>query len=140
MPVYRCSVPIGVIADEHRQPLATAITDIHVEVTGAPRHFVSVVFEERPTGVTFTGGRPAEPTIISGFVRAGREREARGALLSRISAAWCEITGQRPDQLVLGLIELDPTSTMEAGLIMPAPGEEAAWVEEHREALGALLA
>lgn len=140
MPVYRCSFPADVVREEHRHALAEAITEIHVDVTGAPRHFVSVVFEERPPGVTFTGGRPAEPTIISGFVRAGRDREARAELLTRISAAWCESTGQEPRQLVLGLIELDPTSTMEAGLIMPAPGEEAAWVEEHREALGSLLA
>lgn len=41
---------------------------------------------------------------------------------------------------MIGLDEVDPTSIMEAGLIMPAPGEEAAWLERHRAEPGELLA
>jgi hypothetical protein len=41
--------------------------------------------------------------------------------------------------LIIGLNEIDPTSIMEAGLIMPAPGEEAAWLDRHKHELGDVL-
>ncbi len=140
MPFYRCLVPAGTVDDGLRPPLAEAITTAHTSVTGAPRGFVNVVFTEYTPGSFFTAGRPHEPTVISGSIRAGRSRAERAQLLHRLSEAWTSITGQDRRSLVIALDELDPTSIMEAGLIMPAPGEEAAWLEQHREELGELLA
>lgn len=78
-------------------------------------------------------------SVTSGSIRAGRDRAARAELLTRLSEAWTTITSQDTRSLLLGLNEIDPTSIMEAGLIMPAPGEEEAWLDKHKEALGDVL-
>ncbi|WP_060886754.1 tautomerase family protein [Streptomyces caniscabiei] len=139
MPIYQCLVPADSLDTDRRTELAEAITTVHTSVTGAPRAFVHVVFSEYEPSKFFTAGRPNTLSVINGAIRAGRDRAARAELLTRLSEAWTAITGQHPRSVVIGLNELDSTSVMEAGLIMPAPGEEAAWVERHKEELGQVL-
>jgi phenylpyruvate tautomerase PptA (4-oxalocrotonate tautomerase family) len=139
MPLYQCLVPAGSLDADRRAELAEAITAVHTSVTGAPRGFINVVFLEYESSAYFTAGRPNDMSVISGNIRTGRDRATRTELLTRLSDAWIEITGQDARSLVLGLSELYPTSTMEAGLIMPAPGEEAAWLDRHRQQLGDVL-
>src|ERR1700712_428322 len=89
------------------------------------------------------GGKSAEPAEAitdNGTIRAGRDRETRGRLLTELSQAWLSITGQDARSLLIGLNDIDPTSIKEAGLIMPASGEEAEWRERNQEVLGELLA
>ena len=92
---------------------------------------------------SLSGGRRAEPAEAitdNGTIRAGRDRETRGRLLTELSQAWLSITGQDARSLLIGLNDIDPTSIKEAGLIMPASGEEAEWRERNQEVLGELLA
>jgi phenylpyruvate tautomerase PptA (4-oxalocrotonate tautomerase family) len=140
MPFYQCLVPAGSLSADDRSALAEAITEIHCTVTGAPRGFVNVLFVEYDPAAYFTAGKPHSCSVINGNIRAGRDRETRARLLSELSRAWMSITGQSPRSLLIGLNDVDPTSIMEAGLIMPAPGEEAEWLERNQEALGELLA
>ena len=139
MPLYQCLVPAGSLDAEGRAGLAEAITSVHASVTGAPRGFANVVFIEYQPSAYFTAGRPNTVSVISGSIRAGRDRATRAELLTRLSDAWIAITGQDARNLVLGLNEIDPTSVMEAGLIMPAPGEEEAWLDRHKHELGDVL-
>jgi phenylpyruvate tautomerase PptA (4-oxalocrotonate tautomerase family) len=139
MPLYQCLVPAGSLDADRRADLAEAITAVHTSVTGAPRGFVNVVFSEYEPSAFFTAGRPHTASVIAATIRAGRDRATRAELLTRLSEAWTAITGQDARRLVLGLNEIDPTSVMEAGLIMPAPGEEAAWMDRHQHELGDLL-
>lgn len=44
MPLYMCNAVKGTISDHAKQMIATDITDIHCNVTGAPRSFVHVFF------------------------------------------------------------------------------------------------
>jgi phenylpyruvate tautomerase PptA (4-oxalocrotonate tautomerase family) len=140
MPFYQCLVPAGSLSAETRAALAEAITDIHSAVTGAPRGFVNVVFLEYQPGTYFTAGKPRTCSAINGTIRAGRDRETRARLLTELSRAWVSITGQDARAVLIGLNEMDPTSIMEAGLIMPAPGEEADWLQRNHDVLGELLA
>jgi phenylpyruvate tautomerase PptA (4-oxalocrotonate tautomerase family) len=140
MPFYQCLVPEGSLSADTRATLAEAITDIHSTVTSAPRGFVNVVFLEYEPGTYFTAGKPHTSSVINGTIRAGRDRETRARLLTELSQAWVSITGQDAREVLIGLNEVDPTSVMEAGLIMPAPGEEADWLESNHDALGELLA
>jgi hypothetical protein len=41
-------------------------------------------------------------------------------------------------QLLINITEVDASTVMEAGLILPQPGEEAAWFERNRAQLSAL--
>ena len=140
MPFYQCLVPAGSLSADNRSALAEAITEIHCTVTGAPRGFVNVVFLEYEPGTYFTAGRPNTPWAINGTIRAGRDRETRARLLTELSQAWVSITGQDARPVLIGLNEMDPTSIMEAGLIMPAAGEEAEWLQRNQDVLGELLA
>lgn len=140
MPFYQCVVPAGTLTADHRAALAEAITEVHCNVTGAPRGFVNVLFVEYVPGTYFTAGKPNTCSAINGSIRAGRDRETRERLLTELSTAWTAITGQDARSLLIGLNDMDPTSIMEAGLIMPAPGEEAEWLERNQETLGELLA
>ena len=38
MPIYQRSSPIGMLTDDTKAKVAAAITEAHVEVTGAPRY------------------------------------------------------------------------------------------------------
>jgi phenylpyruvate tautomerase PptA (4-oxalocrotonate tautomerase family) len=139
MPLYQCLVPAGSLDADRRAALAEAITTVHASVTGAPRGFVNVVFTEYEPSAFFAAGRPNTVSVIGGTIRAGRDRATRAQLLTRLSEAWIGITGQDARSVMIGLTEIDPTSIMEAGLIMPAPGEEAAWLDRHKQELGDVL-
>jgi phenylpyruvate tautomerase PptA (4-oxalocrotonate tautomerase family) len=43
MPIYQCSTAAGMLTSAMRAEIAAAITDAHVEATGAPRVFVQVL-------------------------------------------------------------------------------------------------
>jgi phenylpyruvate tautomerase PptA (4-oxalocrotonate tautomerase family) len=140
MPVYQCttSKPLTV---ETKTAIAREFTRIHVEFTGAPEPFVNIVFSDLPRGSHYLAGAVRENgTLINAIVRAGRTLETRQALLKSLSAAWSRLTGQPERNLVIKVEEADASTIMEAGLIMPRPGEEAAWLEANKAVLGELHA
>jgi phenylpyruvate tautomerase PptA (4-oxalocrotonate tautomerase family) len=138
MPVYQC-VTSKTLSPELKAAIAKEITRIHVEFTAAPEPFVNVVFSDLPLGSHYLGGAVRESgTLINAIVRAGRTLETRQRLLKSISAAWSRLTGQPERNLVIRVEEADAETIMEAGLIMPRPGEEAAWMAANKATLGEL--
>ena len=116
--------------------IATAITDAHVDATGAPRVFVHVFFNEMPPGIAYSAGEPdTKVTGITGQIRQGRTLEQKQKLIKQIVASWTEITGQSPKQVIAGLTEIDSDITMEYGLILPRPGDEPEWFAKNADAL-----
>lgn len=136
MPIYQCSAQAGMLTDSMKAEIATAITDAHVEMTGAPRGFVHVFFFELPPGSSYNADE-VDPTIsmIQGAIRAGRPLDVKQKLIKRISASWSAITGQPEKQVFAGLTEMDSDVTMEYGLILPHPGGEAEWFTTNKDAL-----
>jgi phenylpyruvate tautomerase PptA (4-oxalocrotonate tautomerase family) len=135
MPIYQCATARKLSAAQ-KDAIAKEITRIHIAWTAAPEAFVNVVFSDLPHGEHFLGGAIREDgALINAIVRAGRTLETRQALLKSISAAWSRLTGQPERNLVLRIEEADPATIMEAGLILPRPGEEAAWFEKNKAAL-----
>lgn len=140
MPIYQC-VTSRVLSAETKAAIAKEFTRIHIEFTAAPEAFVNIVFSDLPQGTHFLGGAVRENgTLINAIVRAGRTLETRQALLKSLSAAWSRLTGQPERNLVLRVEEADAATIMEAGLIMPRPGEEADWFETNKAVLGELQA
>jgi phenylpyruvate tautomerase PptA (4-oxalocrotonate tautomerase family) len=138
MPIYQC-VTSQTLSPELKAAIAKEFTRIHVEFTAAPEPFVNVVFSDLPLGSHYLAGAVRENgTLINAIVRAGRTLETRQALLKSLSAAWSRLTGQPERKLVLRVEEADAATIMEAGLIMPRPGEEAAWMAANKAALGEL--
>ena len=136
MPIYQCSAPAGLLTDAMKAQIATAITDAHVEATGAPRVFVHVFFNELPPGIAYSAGElDTKISGIQGAIRAGRSLDVKQKLIKTISASWSEITGQPEKQLLAGLNEIDSDVTMEYGLILPHPGDETEWFATNADAL-----
>lgn len=136
MPIYHCDVAPGVLTDEIKSALAQEITRIHVEATQAPRAFVHVIFRELPAGTHFRAGQEdTKFSFIHGNIRSGRTRDVRQRMLGEISDSWSRLTGQPALQLIVDLAQTDASEIMEAGLIVPEPGQEMAWFEQHRDQL-----
>jgi phenylpyruvate tautomerase PptA (4-oxalocrotonate tautomerase family) len=136
MPIYQVASQHGFLDDEKRAKIATAITNAHVEATGAPRVFVHIFFNELPPGAAYSAdGLDPKITGITGNVRAGRSLEVNQKLIKTIVAQWSEITGQSPKEVVAGLNEIDSDITMEYGLILPHPGGEDEWFKKNADSL-----
>ena len=136
MPIYQCATS-KTLSPEMKAAIAKEITRIHTEWTGAPETFVNVVFSDLPLGSHYLAGAVRENgALINAIVRAGRRLETRQALLKSVSAAWSRLTGQPERDLILKVDEADPATIMEAGLILPRPGDEAAWFEANKAVLG----
>jgi phenylpyruvate tautomerase PptA (4-oxalocrotonate tautomerase family) len=131
MPLFHCLVPAGSLDADTRTALAEAITTAHCSVTSISPGFVDVVFTEYEPTAYFRAGRPNPVSVISGEVRPGHHPDVRGELLTRLCESWSAITGQEKRQILVSVKEVDPTSVMEAGLMMPAPGDEAIWIRQH---------
>jgi phenylpyruvate tautomerase PptA (4-oxalocrotonate tautomerase family) len=136
VPIYQCSYQRGLLSEDMKAKVAAAITDAHVEVTGAPRLFVHTFFNELPPGISYSADGP-DPKIsgITGSIRAGRSLEEKQKLIKRIVASWTEITGQPAKELIAGLTEIESASQMEYGLILPKPGDEPQWFADNADAL-----
>jgi phenylpyruvate tautomerase PptA (4-oxalocrotonate tautomerase family) len=137
MPVYQVSYQHGrPLTEDMKAKMAAAITDAHVELTGAPRIFVHTFFNELPPGVSYSSEGPDHNiTGITGSIRAGRPLDEKQALIKRIVASWTEITGQSPKQVLAGLTEIVSEMQMEYGLILPRPGDEPQWFADNADAL-----
>jgi phenylpyruvate tautomerase PptA (4-oxalocrotonate tautomerase family) len=136
MPIYQCAAPAGLLTSVMKAQIATAITDAHVEATGAPRVFVHVFFNELPPGVAYSAGEiDTKISGIQGAIRADRPLEVKQKLIKQISADWSKITGQPEKQVLAGLSEIDSDVTMEYGLILPHPGGETQWFADNAGAL-----
>lgn len=138
MPLYQCLVPAGSLDADTRAALAEAITTVHSSVISVPRIFVNVVFIEYEPTAYFTGGRPATVASITASIRAGFDDALRSELLTRLCDSWSSITGQDRRRITLSLDEVDASSRMEGGMILPSLGEEAIWARSHAHELGEL--
>ena len=130
MPVYECIIPEGSVAMELRPKIATAFTDIHCDTTGAPRSFVHVIFWDVPDGTD--SGYPDE-YYIDGHNRAGRTYEVKETIRQSLVDAFCKISGINHAKVGSRIIEAPGGWTMEAGHILPNPGEEGPeyYLKEH---------
>lgn len=127
MPQYHCLVQQNRLSAKQKSALAQAITTIHSQVTGAPQHFVHVIFHEVPPCDWYTASEVSRFSIVNAYIRAGRTDQQKAELMSQISLCWSEITGQAERELVVTITDLRPEHWMEAGHLMPQAGEEKDW-------------
>ena len=137
MPFYRCLIPEGSLSFEQRQQIAKAFTDVHCGLSAAPRNFVNVVFLEvsGSSEIADSHGQGVltydTPYFIAGGNRAGRPPELKQQILDGLIDNFSRIA-RVPGDEVSGHISEAPSSwTMEAGQILPEPGEESPeWFEQ----------
>jgi phenylpyruvate tautomerase PptA (4-oxalocrotonate tautomerase family) len=135
MPVYQCYSPKGLLTKSTKAKLAEEITSIHCNATGAPELYVNVLFHDTTEGDCFVAGRPSTHSYIFGAIRHGRDLETRQAILRDLSQMWTRLTGQSEAEILVALNEANPQNVMEAGLILPQPGQEQQWFDQNRARL-----
>lgn len=127
MPLYICSTRNGALGADAKAAIASAITDIHCEVTGAPEKFVhTAFFEDEPR---FPLGENA--VGVFGNIRKGRTPEQKQQIIDAIQQAFASHAGFEPEATLVLIGDTPASWVMEGGHIMPEPGEEAEWLEAH---------
>jgi len=130
MPTYVCVVEPGLLNDEQKQRIASAITRLHGEATRAPTWLVQVVIDESDQRQRYLGGQRAEHQIwIRGDIRAGRTSEQRQRLMLGIVQAISEISGVEESAIWVYLCSLAPDDMVEYGHVLPRPGAEQQWFQ-----------
>src|SRR2546423_1151931 len=95
MPTYACTVPSNRLTPEQKTRMASEITRVHNEITGAATFFAQVIFHEVPVGSYFVGGKPLadDQLFLRGQIRAGRSAIDRKRLLLALHQAVAEASG-----------------------------------------------
>jgi phenylpyruvate tautomerase PptA (4-oxalocrotonate tautomerase family) len=128
MPIYTCTTVESALTSEAKAALAAEITHIHSAINHVPSTYVNVVFNEQPAENVFTDGVPAAPLLITGWVRDGHPNDETTRLATAVAGSATQITGIPADR-VLVVFESSPAHyAVEGGRVLPAPGEEAAWL------------
>ncbi|ANI41803.1 tautomerase family protein [Mycolicibacterium vaccae] len=134
MPVYTCTTAQSTLSADIKAALAAEMTRIHSTVNHVPGTYVNVVFHELAPEDVYTDGRPAQPLLINGWVRTGHPEAQTSQLVAEIAAAATRVTGIPADRILVVIQNSPAHFAIEGGRVLPAPGEEQAWLRAQQEA------
>jgi phenylpyruvate tautomerase PptA (4-oxalocrotonate tautomerase family) len=128
LPVYTCTLAESTFSADTKRALAGDIAQIHSSITHVPSTYVNVAFHELAADDLYSGGVPASPVLVTGWVREGHPADDTTRLATEISTAVakiCEIDVER----VLVVIQPSPARfAVEGGRVLPEPGQEKSWL------------
>ncbi len=130
MPIYLLTVEENRSTETQRAEIAECITEVHVDVTGAPIQFVNTFFNEQSDiEAGFSALPPGKIIHVNGNIRSGRTESAKAEMINRITQGAVDALGCGWDEVSVALHAGPASHGMEGGQILPAPGspEEAAW-------------
>lgn len=132
MPFYNCITRRDLLSQKEKEQIAIEITDMHCELTGAPRQFVHVVFNHFESSDAFTAAGSSEFSFIRAALRAGRPPDVKLEILNRISEIWARIVkNAKPENLLVSIAETPLGNIMESGLLLPDPKDDIEWMKKH---------
>jgi len=136
MPTYTITGFDACLDAQKKAKIASAITRVHSEVTGAPTCFAQVIFKDVATGDYFMGGAPLrdKQVFVHGQIRGGRAAESKDALISRMLTAVSEAAELERNKIWIYLIDVPSRQMVEFGHVLPEPGDEPAWMAALPEA------
>lgn len=117
------------LTTHQKHVLATAITKIYADVTGAEAYFAQVIFKKLAFHDCFIGGVLLdEPHIfLAGQIRSGRSEQIKKQLLVELEVAIQSISKIVGQQIWAYIDEISPGQMIEYGQILPSVGEDGAW-------------
>ncbi|MEM7283929.1 MAG: tautomerase family protein [Pseudomonadota bacterium] len=130
MPIYLLTVAKNRSTEPQRAHIAQCITQVHVDVTGAPIQFVNTFFNEQADREAGFSALPVGKIIhVNGNIRSGRTESAKVEMINRITQGAVDALGCDWDEVSVVLNSGPASHGMEGGQLLPAPGspEEAAW-------------
>ncbi|MEC7434734.1 MAG: tautomerase family protein [Actinomycetota bacterium] len=125
MPFYHAIVRPEVLAPADREALSKDVTNVHCDVTGAPRTFVHVLYT-----VDDANRLPDDIDVLyRANIRSGRTTEQKAELTTRLQNATAERTSASASRVAIHIEETEASFVMEGGSLLPEPGspEEEAW-------------
>ena len=129
MPSYQVFARKGSLSDKQKEKLASAITEGHCKVTGAPDYYVQVIIQEVPEENRYICGKKAGDVIwIRGDVRCRTPEENR-KLMETLMTGAAEACGCDPDWVWCDLCGIQATDILKFGTVFPPAGQEKAWQE-----------
>lgn len=131
VPFYNVLHSTGLFSAETRSMLANRITELHCELTGAPRQFVHVYFSPHDPSNIFSGGEPSEMVLLRAFTREGRPQELKEEMLKALTGIFVQRANVQPHNFMVTMLETPGTNAMEAGVLLPHPADDADWYEKH---------
>ena len=134
MPLYLVMSEPGTVPHEEKEAVAMAFTDIHRSLTFAPASFVHVYFLEQPMG------EAPMKCFISGNIRADRSDAVKEQIMERMRSTLAQTVGCSIDEVQMSISDSPANWTMEGGHLLPAAGEEDAWLERHEAMINAMAA
>lgn len=128
MPFYQVIVKQGSLNAAEKEALARGMTEIHCRLTGAPKHFVHVVFSYFDPADAYTAGEQSNFSFIRAAHRAGRGAELKYQLLTQMADLWqATVSGARREDLMITITETGPGNVMEGGVMLPDPKDDEAF-------------
>ncbi|RXH02789.1 tautomerase family protein [Bradyrhizobium vignae] len=130
MPTYFCMSSGDRLAAGQKARIASEITRIHSEITGAPGFFAQVIFQQVDLGDWFMGGAPLthETIFVYGYIRTGRAAVDKTRMIKLMAEAVALAAGAESHRAVwVYLNELPPRQMIEFGHVLPEPGDEGPW-------------
>jgi phenylpyruvate tautomerase PptA (4-oxalocrotonate tautomerase family) len=136
MPTYTVTALEGCLDMSKRAKIASEITRIHRETTGAPSYFAQVIFTEVAPDCYFVGGGPLKggQVFVNGQIRGGRSAETKDSLITQITAAVAEASKLLKRNVWVYITDLAPRQMVEFGHVLPEAGDEARWAAALPEA------
>jgi phenylpyruvate tautomerase PptA (4-oxalocrotonate tautomerase family) len=129
VPFYQCITLVGTLAQEQKEELVRDITRIHCEATGSLPLFVQIQFEEVKPGDVFQNGKPSRAVRLHARIRAGRNPDTKHRMLRAYTDLIVKVARVPINDVMVAFTETPYENVMEAGVRLPAPGEERAWLE-----------
>ena len=128
MPIYTCTVAQSTFGADAKRALASEIARIHSSLVHVPSTLVNVAFHELDADGLYSGGVPASPVLVAGWVREGHPADDTTRLATEISTAVTKVF-EIDVERVLVVIQPSPASfAVEGGRVLPEPGHEQAWL------------
>jgi phenylpyruvate tautomerase PptA (4-oxalocrotonate tautomerase family) len=107
MPFYQFAVPADSATARKKAEVATAVTAVHGEVTGALSQYANCSFVEVPPGSIFVAGPAVEVGRMVGLAPGrGRSEEVKPKLITALADAWVSVTGEAIEDIALFLHEV----------------------------------
>jgi phenylpyruvate tautomerase PptA (4-oxalocrotonate tautomerase family) len=129
VPFYQCITLTGTLAQDQKEEIVSEITRIHCEATGGLPLFVQIQFEEVEPGDVFQSGMPSQAVRLHARIRAGRDVDTKHRMLHAYTDLIVRVARVPVDDVMVAFIETPFENVMEAGVRLPAPGEESDWPE-----------
>lgn len=119
MPLYTIATQSGTLDARAKADLAAAVTSLHAELSGVPKGWVHVVFQDYPPGDGFAAGVAAPTVHLTAVIREGRTAAYVRGLLAGLWTLLQHATGAPDELLVVGIQEVPADRAMEMGRAMP---------------------